>query len=137
MKAFAFALLLMPCIAFASKPKVVATHPLVTVHVTFSRSIISTGRATNDQQLEALIDGQQVELYSDEATGVLAPGDYQAQPISTYNGASKAHAYIPKQPNGFDLFVIYRFQLPDGSTRDYYMVGLGLKKPDAATPANP
>jgi hypothetical protein len=135
MKKLAFAMLLLSStLAFAATPKAVPMHPLVTVQVVFSRYIIAPGRATNYQQLDAVVDGQQVELYSDEACGVLAPGDYKAQPISTYNGAKGIHDYIPRQPNGFDLFVIYRFQLPDGSTRDYKLIGLGPKAPYATTP---
>jgi len=121
--------------AFAAKPKADPALPLVTVQVVFSRYVIVPGRAANYQQLEAEIDGQQVELYCDWANGVLAPGAYKAQPITAADGAKGTHFYIPKQPNGYDLFVIYRFQLPDGSTRDYYLVGLGPKKPDAAAPA--
>jgi hypothetical protein len=137
MKKLALALLLFSStLAFAAAPKAVPTHPLVTVQVVFSHYIITPGFAGR-QKLDALIDGQQVELYSDEACGVLAPGDYKAQPISTYNGAKGLHDYIPKQPNGFDLFVIYRFQLPDGSTRDYKLIGLGPKAPYTATPPTP
>ncbi len=89
------------------------------------------------QKLESMIGGQQVELQGTTGLGVLTPGDYKAMSITTYSALGVVNGYIPKHLDGFDNFIVYRFLLPDGSTRDFYVIGLGPKAPYAATPPSP
>lgn len=110
-----------------------ADYPL-TVHVMVSRYITAQPGIDGYQQLDAIIDGQRVELQSEGGSGqgVLALGDYKAQLSHT--------GFIPKHPpNGYDSFVVYRFLLPDGTIRDFDVVGLWPKGDANATsaPAHP
>jgi hypothetical protein len=139
MTKLALALLLLSSnLAFAAKPKANPADYNVTVQVVFSRYILADNPiAGGHQQLETLIGGQQVELQGATGLGVLTPGDYKAMSITTENALGTEHGYIPKHLDGFDNFIIYRFLLPDGSTRDYYVIGLGPKTPYGATPPSP
>jgi hypothetical protein len=120
-------------ISFASTPPANPADFPITVHVVFSHQ--SSPSATNPaQRLDAVVDGQQIELFSGDSYGVLAPGDYKAQLATT--------SYIPKHLDGYDIFRIYRFLLPDGKTRDFFLVGLGPtangnQPPSPGAPTNP
>jgi len=70
------------------------------------------------QRLDAIIDGQPIELSSfANYPGVLKLGDYPAR-ISTKETA-------PKSWKPYDRWVIYELLLPDGKVRSYYMIGIG------------
>ena len=130
MKKLAVALFLMQTTFLcAAKPSSnPADYPL-TVHVVFSRYTPGAGGGLGYQQLETIIDGQQVELQSEGSSGmgVLTLGDYKAQHSTT--------SFIPRHPNGYDNFIVYRFLLPDGTIRDFDVVGLGPKADPDTAPA--
>jgi hypothetical protein len=117
MKVLAIILLLLsPSALRAEKPKPNPADFTVTVHVVRSR--IYPPGAYSIQHLDTIIDGMSAELQTSAPYyGVLAPGDYKAQLATT--------SYIPKNPNGYDIFRVYRLLLPDGTTRDFNLVGLG------------
>jgi hypothetical protein len=128
MKKFVLALFLVQSISlFAAKPSSNPADYPITVHIVYSRYIPGTGGQVGYQQLDTIIHGQQVELAGENGLGVLALGDYKAQ-LSTTN-------FIPKHLNGYDTFVVYRFLLPDGTIRDFDVVGLGPKADTDAAPA--
>jgi hypothetical protein len=139
MKRLALALLLLsPTLSFAARPKANPADYNVTIQIVFSRYIFRDLPSLGSQQLETMIGGQQVELRSvGGAVGVLALGEYKAKLIATFTNDKNADGYIPKNPNAFDQCAIYQFLLPDGSTRDYYVIGLGPKAPYGATPPSP
>jgi len=89
-------------------------YPLI-VHVTFSRSV-QTSTGGMQQQLQAVVNGQQVEL-AGGTNGILAPGDYSGRLEVNY------HAY--KHTNSYDLYETYILLLPDGKTREFEVTGLG------------
>ena len=128
MKKLVLALLLMQTTFLcATKPSSNPADYPITVHIVSSRYIPSTGGPVGYQQLDTIINGQQVELAGENGTGVLALGDYKAQ-LSTTN-------FIPKHLNGYDTFVVYRFLLPDGTIRDFDVIGLGAKADTGTAPA--
>ena len=132
MKKLAIALLLVQTTFLcAAKPSSNPADYPITAHVVFSRYIPGAGSVVGYQQLDTIINGQQVELDGENGLGVLALGDYKAQ-LSTTN-------WIPKHLNGYDTFVVYRFLLPDGTIRDFDVVGLGPKADTnmAPTPTHP
>lgn len=97
----------------------------VKVHVVFTRYVATGGY----QQIEALIDGQRVEL-TGYSLGVLALGDYKAR-IST-----KIHG--PKNPNSYDIYKGYDFLMPDGKVRTYQVTAMGKSEfPAPPPPARP
>jgi hypothetical protein len=119
-------LLLQPLAAFAATKSASPADYPITVHVAYSRY---EGFATPPYQLlDVIINGQQMELRSEGGSGigVLALADYRAQ-------LRKAR-YTPKNLNGYDSFDCYRFLLPDGTIRDFDVVGLGPKGDSAAPP---
>jgi len=73
----------------------------VKVHVVFSRYVQSVGY----QQIEALIDGERVEL-TGFSRGVLALGDYPARITPKVHG--------PKNPNAYDIYKGYANSHADG-----------------------
>ena len=126
MKKFAVVFfLLQPIALFAATNKATpADYPII-VHVAYSRY---EGFANPTYQLlDVVINGQQMELRSEggSGTGVLALADYHAQ-------LRKAR-YAPRNLNGYDSFDCYRFLLPDGTIRDFDVIGLGPKA-DFTTP---
>ena len=130
MKNLVFALLLVQTTFLsAAKPSSNPADYPITVHIVFSRYIPGRMGDVDRQQIDTIVDGQQVELQSEYGTGkgVLALGDYKAQ-LSTTN-------FIPKHLNGYDTFVVYRFLLPDGTIRDFDVIGLGPKADTDAVPA--
>jgi hypothetical protein len=86
----------------------------VVLHVVFSRA-----GAGSQQQLQAEVDGQPIELVSG-CDGILAPGDYKAR---FYPRTANA----PKNRGDFDLFPGYDVLLPDGTNRGFAVTGMGLK----------
>jgi hypothetical protein len=136
MKKLALALLLLlPTTVFAATAKPTPADFTVTVHVVYSRFVFGETSNLGHQELETVIDGQQVELRSEADLGVLALGDYKAMYIATYKALGVVNGYIPKRQNGFDIFSIYRFLMPDGSVSNYYVTGLGPKDGYTAAPA--
>lgn len=127
MKKFAFALallLLQPLVTFAAaKSANPADYPVV-VHVVYSHFDVYDKPPL--QRLDVVIDGQQMELRCNGGgTGVLALADYHAM-------LRKGKAMgAPSKINGFDSHDSYRFLLPDGTIRDFDVVGLG---PQTGTP---
>jgi hypothetical protein len=93
----------------------------VKVHVVFSRYVSSAGY----QQLEAVIDGERVELVA-YSQGYLALGDYPAR-VST-----KIHG--PKNPNSYDVYKGYDFLMSDGKIRTYQVTAVGQSEFPAAPP---
>jgi hypothetical protein len=140
MKKLAVALLLLltagTAFAFGAKRSTnPADYPL-TVHVVFSHYHINDEPHSDGYQLlDAFLDGQQVELRGRSNLGVLNPGDYKAQRVTTYAELGDGvTGFIPKHANPSDNFIVYLFLMPDNSVREYYLVGLG---PKAASPTNP
>ena len=127
MKKIALALFLMQTtfLCAATKPSSNPADYPITVHVVFSRYDFHN----TCQQLDTIIDGQQIELQSEGTSGmgVLALGDYKAQFSRT--------TWTQKHPNGYDNYVVYRFLLPDGTIRDFDVVGLGPKTDTDTAPA--
>jgi hypothetical protein len=114
-----FSILLLPALLSAgAAPKPNPADFTVLVHVVFSRSITQV-QGGSRQELRGTVDGQEVELTSYSTSGVLRPGDYKARLLPNLNG--------PKHPNFFDEFVGYDLLLPDGTTRDFALTGLGRK----------
>ena len=123
MKKLVLVLLLFPTtLLYAAKPQPNPADYTITVHVVFSRSTQPYGEGVKlcapTSELEAVINGQQVELQATN-TGVLALNDYKARVIPTRG--------VPKNANASDIYLTYEFLLPDGTTRDFYVVGLGPK----------
>jgi hypothetical protein len=110
-KLFLILTLLPATLLFAEKPSSNPADFPITVHVVRSRQCSVGGYS---QHLDAIIDGQQVELERG-GIGVLALGDYKAQVFTTKI----------RNPNPSDVFRNYRLLLADGSTRDFMVVGLG------------
>ena len=83
----------------------------ILVHVVYAR--VNTAYA--------FVDGQPVELtaLSNSGVGLLAAGDYKARILKDFQQIGK--------PNGFDLFLGYELVLPDNTTRQYKVIGLGAK----------
>ena len=109
-------------LAAADKPN--PTDFPVKVHVVFSRAVF----VTSDQQIEAVIDGERVEL-TGSSRGVLALGDYTAR-ISL-----KVHG--PKNPNSYDIYKGYDFLMPDGNVRTYHVTAMGKSEFPAPPPPRP
>ena len=101
-----------------------ADYPIA-VHVIWSR-YVPTAAAQGYQQLDAVIDGQQVELKGENGSGVLLLTGYKAQ-LHRDNTTDKHF-------NGYDIGRIYRFLLPDGTIRDFDLIGLGPKDSAATAP---
>ena len=121
MKKLVLALLLLPTtLLYAAKPQPNPADYTITVHVVFSRftEFFASGIYYPYQRLQTVISGQQVELQATN-TGVLALNDYKARVIPTRG--------VPKNANASDIYLTYEFLLPDGTTRDFYVVGLGPK----------
>ncbi len=117
MKKLAITLLLLPTpFLFAEKGKPNPADYTVTVHVVGSQG----SGASQYQHVETIIDGKQVELQA-AGRGLLALGDYQAQP--------KPGVQPPKNPNGHDIFQAYELLFSDGTTRYFEVVGLGAPEP--------
>ncbi len=74
------------------------------------------------QVVETSIDGQPVQLSSDNAQGVLALGDYPAR--------IAPKAPTPKHPNTYDIYRYYELLLPDGTTRTFTVTRLGPAVPN-------
>jgi hypothetical protein len=122
MKKLALALLLLlPTAIFAQKAKPNPAAYPVTIHVVGSQG----SGLSPYQHLEAIVDGKQVELQG-AANGLLALGDYQAQP--------KPGVHPPKNPNGHDTYQAYELLFSDGTTRYYEVIGLGTLEPTCTTP---
>jgi hypothetical protein len=117
--------------AMAEKPKPNPADFTVAVHVVFSHYITTV--SSGYQQLDTVIDGMQVELECDSALGVLLPGDYKAKRIDPANGSN---AFFPKHPDGFDIFRLYDLLMPDGTSREFYVIGLGPAAPIGAASQN-
>lgn len=124
MKKLAIAFLLLPTpLLFAEKGKPNPSDYTVTVHVVGSQG----SGASLYQHVEAIIDGKPVELQA-TARGVLALGDYKAQP--------RPGVQPPKSPNGHDVFQAYQLLFSDGTTRYYEVVGFGTPSvPCTASPS--
>ncbi|MGA7157387.1 MAG: hypothetical protein WBY53_11090 [Acidobacteriaceae bacterium] len=134
MKKLALALLLLqPAAIFAATNKPNPADFTIVVHVVSSQYVISPEPASGYgyQQIEAVIDGQQVTLANFAKRGVLQPTDYKARQITAVGG------FIPKNANGFDLFRVYELLMPDGTAREYDVVGLGPKDGSATPSTNP
>lgn len=117
MKKLVLAVLLMQAVAMvAEKPSTNAADYPIAVKVVASHYGPGFGVVTC-QKLDAVINGQLVELQGESGSGVLALGTYPAQLSKT--------GFVPKHTNGYDTFVVYRFLLPDGNIRDYDVVGIG------------
>ncbi|WP_089409837.1 hypothetical protein [Granulicella rosea] len=95
----------------SAAPKVNPADYTTTVHVISSHW--SLGNNGGVQILQALIDGQQVELLG-HGEGVLKLGNYKAAPLQP--------AYHPR-PNGHDDNVAYQFLFPTGETRNFDVTG--------------
>jgi hypothetical protein len=125
MKKMAFVLLLLQTtllLAAADQPNP-ADFP-VKVHVVFSRYV----QSVSYQQIEALIDGERVEL-TGISRGVLALGDYPARITP------KVH--VPKNPNTYDVYRGYEFLMPDGKTRTYQVTAVGQSEFPTPPPPPP
>jgi hypothetical protein len=123
----ALLLLLPTTFLYAAKPQPNPADYTITVHVVFSRSE-PYGEGVNYQplqQLETVINGQQVELRTNNP-GVLALNDYKARIIPTKG---------IKNANASDVYLTYELLLPDGTTREYMVAGLGPKADTDAAPA--
>jgi hypothetical protein len=61
-------------------------------------------------------------------------GEYKAKRIDT---PGAARGYIPTHSNGFEIFRLYDLLMPDGSTREFFVAGLGADASPEAAPRNP
>jgi hypothetical protein len=101
----------------------------VKVHVVFSRYVLTAGF---DQQIEALIDGERVELMG-PGYGVLALGDYPARIAPKPLGRGRKIT-----TNTYDIYKAYEFLMPDGKTRTYQVTAMGKSEfPLAPLPPPP
>jgi hypothetical protein len=140
MKKLAFTLLLFlpagTALAFGAKRSTnPADYPL-TIHVVFSHYHIDDDPQNGGYQLlDAVLDGQKIELRGGSHLGVLNLGDYKAQRVTTYAElADGVRSFIPKHASASDNFIVYLFLMPDNSVREYYLIGLG---PKATSTTNP
>ncbi len=124
MKKMALIFLLLPTALLAASDKPELTDFPVKVQVVFSRSVLRV----SDQQIEAMIDGERVEL-TGYSQGFLALGDYPAR-ISV-----KVHG--PKKPNSYDIYKGYDFLMPDGKVRTYTVTAVGQSEFPAPPPPSP
>jgi len=125
MKKFALALLLLQTTlltAFAAGPNP-ADFPVL-VHVVFTRAV----RVDGYQQIEAMIDGQRVEL-TGLSQGMLALGDYHARVSKKIRG--------PRYPNDYDIYKGYDFLMSDGKVRTYQVTAMGSTAFPAPPPVAP
>ena len=136
MKRFGLALLLMQSslLLASNKPKPNPADFPLTVHVVYSRFVFGDVIGNGHQELETMIQGQQVELRSVDALGVFALGDYKGMAITTATQLGTKSGYIPVHPYPLDNFNIYRLLQPDGTSRDFYLIGLGPKEPYPSQP---
>jgi hypothetical protein len=109
-----------PTAIFAQKGKPNPADYPVMVHVVGSQG----SSLSLYQHVEAIIDGKQVELQG-AGRGLLALGDYQAQP--------KPGVQPPKNPNGHDTYQAYELLFSDGTTRYYEVIGLGTPEQTCAS----
>jgi hypothetical protein len=105
-------LLLQATVLLAASDKQNPADYTVKVYVVFSRYVTGGGY----QQIEALIDGERVELVG-YSQGVLALGDYSARITPKVHG--------PKNPNNYDIYKGYEFLMPDGKLRTYNLTAIG------------
>ena len=125
MKKMALMLLLLQTtllLAAADKPN--PADFSVKVHVVFSRAVL----VGSYQQIEALIDGQRVEL-TGFSLGYLALCDYSARVSLKVHG--------PKNPNSYDIYKGYDFLMPDGNVRTYHVTAVGQSEFPAPPPPAP
>ena len=118
----AFALLLFPVLLPAQQAQARAAGFPLTVHVVFSRNSGPFLPGASYHQLQAVINGQQVEL-AGGGGGILALGDYPAR-LAAKSGA-------PRNNPVYDVYQAYDLLMPDGQIRNYVVTGLG---PPATNP---
>jgi hypothetical protein len=117
MKKIALLLLLLPALApFAISQKPDPKDFPIVVHVVFTRAVFTSPY----QQIEAIIDGQRVELIG-PSLGMLALGDYPARVTPKVHGPKK-------NPNSYDIYKGYEFLMPDGKLRTYQLTAMGQSK---------
>lgn len=125
-KPAAFLLLSLLATAAVAAPKTPPPAYPITIHVIFSRGIAI-------QHLQAIVNGQQVELTSWSPNsvavpeGVLPPGDYKARYIDM----------SPKRWDGIDVAGRYEIVVIDNLTRLFDVTGLGPKDSSTNLPAPP
>lgn len=113
-KIVAAILLLMPLLACAEKPKPNPADYTIDIHVRASRLVspAAIGGSVTAQHLTAVINGRTCEL---EDSGwnkyLLRVGDYKARIVED------------KTTGTYGYLRIYEFLFPDGSTRQFTVVG--------------
>jgi hypothetical protein len=115
----AAALLLPSACSAQAKSSNPADFPL-TVHVVWSSTQYCAYPVVGlvmCQRLSVSIDGKPAELLSNNASGILALGDYKARSIPMPK--------TPKKHADYDLFLAYEILLPDGATRQFGVAALG------------
>lgn len=69
------------------------------------------------QVLEAVVDGQQMELTSQPSfDGILLPGDYPCKKMKSVS--------FTRDQKHYDAYLAYELLLPDGKTRNFRLTGL-------------
>ena len=122
-KLFAFAIILYPVIAFGAAAPQAADYN-IPVHVTQSKLVLqcSSGICNYTDHLNGTIAGKKVEVVENKLrTAVLHPGDYKARVAKTGNG--KTRTVQASAASTFEDTITYEFLLPDGTTRQYLLIG--------------
>jgi hypothetical protein len=122
-KIVALAVFLFPVIGFAA-PAPQAANYNIPVHVTQSTLVLqcSSGLCNYVLHLKGTIAGKKVEVVENRLrTAVLHPGDYKARVAKTGNGKTRT-GQTSAAPT-FEDTITYELLLPDGTTRQYLLIG--------------
>ncbi len=127
-KLFGLAVFLFPVIAFSAPAPVAADYDLA-VHVTRSKLVLecSGGLCSYWLHVNGTIAGKNVEIIdSKPRLAVLHTGDYKARVVKMGAGKTKTRVsdVVKASPtSAYEDEITYEMLLPDGSTRQFMLVG--------------
>jgi hypothetical protein len=122
-KSFLLGIVLFPVMAFAGPAVQPADYDLA-VHVTQSKLVLqcSSGLCNYTDHLQVTIAGKKVEVVETRfRTAVLHIGDYKAKIAKT--GAGKTQTGQTVASSSYEDQITYEFLLPDGTKRQYLLIG--------------